>query len=262
MSIGYPWINAWNKLIGDGLATADAVLYQSAVPSSARTAWAPVPDGLRSIREELQTLISVASRWSLDRDLTPQARTRKLKELQAAARTKIAPAAAAVAAAVQRTVEILRDASSPQRPEPHDAAQETAILGVKADLQMVLAPPGTGSDLTKRLRSLLERALRDGDNLRAWVLCTSWVEDYLMSRDAEEFIPAWSVYVGDILSKSAPAGRIGELRGAYDELTNPQTGAAGIVLAMNTLADRVLNEAIDAAVRAEGHAVVLNPSLS
>ncbi len=262
MSIGNPWIEAWNKIIGDGLATAEDVLSRTAVPSSARAAWYPVRDGLREIRDEMQLLSRQATTASLNRDLFPQARVRMLKEYREQTREKIAPNASAVTAAVQRTTEILREASSPQRPEPHDAAQETAILGIKADLQMVLAPAGTGLDLTARLRRLLERALRDGDTLRAWVLCSQWGEDYLTSRDAEQYVSSWSIYLSETLSKFTPAGQIGEVRSAYDDLTNPQTGANGIVLAMNTLIDRVLNEMVEAAVRAEGNAIVLTPSLT
>lgn len=257
-STGTPWTSAYNTLVDEALARAAGIFAAHPTPTGVLAAWHPVAPALVRIRELTYLFSQRVATLVMDRDITNEARIRMIGEARTQVQSEVAPLAEQIRAAVRTVIEKYREASSPRRPAPQDAAQETRILGIKTDLQMVLAGAQSSTELMKRMRDLLERALRDGDDLTAWVLTSRWPEDYLVSRGLEEFASEWSGYSEDALTASAPESSRGDLRQAYTQLTKNTTGITGLVDAMNTALARVLTEA-ESATQANSTLAVGNP---
>ncbi|KAA1422501.1 hypothetical protein FE697_015315 [Mumia zhuanghuii] len=201
--------------------------------------WHGVPAKLDQIDTELDTLGKyVVGTWS-QTELTQAARLTRIQIRAAESRVAIEGLRGQVLASSRAALAALRDGAYPPRPEPQDAAQEAALAGLKADLQMVLAPL-TGSQVPDRMVSRLERAIGDSDALASWLLASSrWPEDYLESRGQLEYAKVWGEHVASALDRVTPPN-LAEVRTVYKRAANARQGLPSFEVALNNALPQVI----------------------
>jgi hypothetical protein len=193
------------------------------LPFMLRGLWRTVPAELDGIDGAIvtvgQSILDVAS----NSELTADARNQRIVAAGDEAWAWIMEHSDAALSTAQQMLDRAQAASYPVRPDTATpAAQEAAMTGLKADWRMILDPVIEGA-LVDRLGALLERALSDGDALSAWLLTGShWPADYLTSRGADVWLPAWTAKIRSVLSEADPT-RTGPLA-VYEKIADPQGG--------------------------------------
>lgn len=227
-----PLLDVYVRLTSDVVASLSTAFPQPTWPTDttpqaiarARMAWAPVPGHLDKIKGVLAEFGEAVVRITTNTDLTDQARNRTLAETAEAARTQVNALAATALTGAEKSLDLLRAAAYPPRPQPHDAAQEASIAGIKSDARMTLDAASMPSQIFGELERLLHRAVADSNELAAWVFAsTTWPEDYLRSRGAIELIDTWASTVDDSL-RTVTEGPLGQTRRAYRIASDPKEG--------------------------------------
>jgi hypothetical protein len=176
--------------------------------ASVRTTWAAVPDQLAAINATRVSLGDRIASIASDYDLTPAARDRQIEAVADVAWIAVKRAAADIEARVATMLDTTKAAIYPTRPEPADAAQEARLAGIKADVRMACDPLADGEKVLERVKTLLARALANGDDLAGWLLAASdWTPDYLESRGFGLQVPALRAAVDQVIERNAPDRR-------------------------------------------------------
>ncbi len=117
-------------------------------------------------------------------DLTDEAKQRRAGEIVAGARAQVEADLEAAGNALNTAVARLRQGLVPPRPAPADAAQESALAGLKTDLRMLLDSVEP-QEACARLAEQLAHYVSTGNALGVWLLASSdWPALYLRSRGA------------------------------------------------------------------------------
>ncbi|HEY3546252.1 MAG TPA: hypothetical protein VGK17_09185 [Propionicimonas sp.] len=252
MAFKSPMLDAWHHLVPDAVQTVTVELNRGAsyllgedqrAPEvkSAATDWLPVPPAVQALDAAMTAFAETVYQITFNPDLTPDAKTRQIAAQTTVTKAAVAAQVDTVTRGASKVLDRLRTAAYPPRPTPIDATQEVRVQGIKADLQMVLAPTDSSMDLITALRGLLMRAIADGDQLTAWVLAsTRWPEDYLTSRGGTYLVEAWGDTVAQTLDELMPS-QIATVRHIYNAVANPQRGISVLTESLPVMTTRILD---------------------
>jgi hypothetical protein len=244
-------VDTYIGLVDRGKKVADGFLYRIPIYTSdsrpeavktAANAWIPAPGALETIRITLAAFAEGIFAIRSDQSLTEAAKASRVAALETSARAGLDRQAGIVRSAITKVLETLRASAYPARPTPQDAAQEAALAGIKADIQMVFAAMDAPAEIFNSMASRLSRAISDNDKLATWLLAASrWPEDYFASRRMPEYVEAWGDQVASVLDISAPAD-LDDVRSAYRRLSDGRNGLFMIETVLTALLPQIIAE--------------------